>query len=85
MVSYLDNDNCNDSDYYITEARWMIGPNPSSNAGGVWTAEWQTIFWPSQLSEWEYWDGDEFRYDPELTVTGKIETNPSHAKKVSSF
>ena len=63
----------------------MIGPNPSSNAGWLRTVVGQIIFWPSQLSEWSYWDGDEFRNDPELTVTGKIETNPSHAKKVSSF
>ena len=63
----------------------MIGPNPSSNAGWLSTVVGQIIFWPSQLSEWSYWDGDEWQYDPELTITGKIETNPSHAKKVSSF
>ena len=63
----------------------MIGSNPSSNAGGARTVVGRLIFWPSQLSEWSYWDGDEWQYDPELTITGKIETNPSHAKKVSSF
>ena len=63
----------------------MIGPNPSSNAGGVSTVEWRQIFWPSQISKWQYADGSGWQYDPELTITGKIETNISHAKKVSSF
>ena len=63
----------------------MIGGNPPSNGGGLRTSEVQIIFWPYQLSEWQYWDGDQFRNDPELTITGKIETNTSHAKKVSSF
>ena len=63
----------------------MIGSNSSSSRGGVKTAEVQIIFWPSQISEWKYWDGDNWQYDPELTITGKIETNTSHAKKVSSF
>ena len=70
---------------HITGASWMIGPNPPSNAGGVSTVERRQIFWPSQISEWKYWDGDDWQYDPELTITGKIETNTSHAKKVSSF
>ena len=61
----------------------MIGSNPSSSRGGVKTAEVQIIFWPSQISEWQYYDGDDWPYDPELTITGKIETNISHAKKVS--
>ena len=61
----------------------MIGPNPSSNAGWLRTVVVQKIFWPSQISEWSYWDGDEWQYDPELTITGKIEINLSHTKKVS--
>ena len=83
MVSYLDNDNSNDSDDYITDTNWMIGGNPPSNGGGLRTTEVQIIFWPYQISEWQYWDGDQFRNDPELTLTGKIETNTS--QKVSSF
>ena len=55
----------------------------STERGGLLTVSGGQLFWPSQISEWKYWDGDDWQYDPELTITGKIETNISHAKKVS--
>ena len=58
---------------HITGAYWMIGPKPHSNGGGVATVEKGEIVWPSQISKWQYWDGSEWQYDPELTITGKIE------------
>ena len=51
----------------------MIGPKPHSNGGGVATVEKGEIVWPSQISKWQYWAGGEWHYDPELTITGKIE------------
>ena len=71
-------------DIYITGGSWMVGWT-STERGGVLTVGGGQLFWPSQISEWKYWDGDDWQYDPELTITGKIETNTSHAKKVSSF
>ena len=28
--------------------------------------------WPSRITDWEYWDGDNWQPDPLLTVTGNI-------------
>ena len=53
----------------------------STERGGVLTVSGGQLFWPSQ-TEWKYWDGDDWQYDPELTITGEIEINQSHTKKV---
>ena len=54
----------------------------STERGGLLTVSGGQLFWPSQISEWYYWDGA-WQYDPELTITGEIEINLSHTKKVS--
>ena len=56
----------------MTGGRWMIGPDPAENIGGVDTFVTNTNLLPHQISEWKYWDGDKWQTDPLLTVTGNI-------------
>ena len=56
----------------MTGGRWMIGPDPANNHGGVSTVVTNTNLLTHQISEWKYWDGDKWQTDPELTVKGNI-------------
>ena len=56
----------------MTGGRWMIGPDPANNHGGVSTVVTNTNLLPHQISEWQYYNGDKWQTDPLLTVTGNI-------------
>ena len=51
----------------------MIGSDPATDAGGVATVDPAGDQWPHQVRDWEYWTGDKWESDSELTVTeGKL-------------
>ena len=57
----------------MTGAHWLIGPDPTTSAGGVRTVLSNTNLLPHQISEWEYAIvGGKWQTDPLLTVTGNI-------------
>ena len=60
---------CVGTDIDVTDGRWMIGPDPASNGGGVWTVYGNQTGWPQDITDWQYYDGG-WHSDPNLTVTG---------------
>ena len=58
------------TDIDVTAGRWMIGPDPASDAGGVDTVEGSQTGWPQHITDWQYYDGSKWQPDLSLTVTG---------------
>ena len=76
-----DDDDCVITDNDITGGKWVIGPDPATDAGGfstggVVTGEPAGDLLPHQVRSWQYWSGG-WLSDPELTVivTGNININ----------
>ena len=64
----LDND--------ITAGRWMISSKYTrGRPKGVSTTEYAEDLWPNKVKYWKVWTGDEWQYDPDLTVTGNFNIN----------
>ena len=54
----------------IQGGSWAIGPDPSSDTGGIMTERKNSQVWPSQEKPWIYWDGANWLQDSLLTVSG---------------
>ena len=57
------------TDIDVTGGFWVIG-DPANDAGVVGTVDGSQTAWPQDVPDWEYSDGNNWRYDPTLTVTG---------------
>ena len=54
----------------------MIGPVPADDRGAVRTVNTALQLWPHQVRSWEYVDGGlQWKYDPQLSVTGNNNNN----------
>ena len=67
------------TDIDVTGGKWIIGPDPANDVGGVTTVEGSQTAWPQDVPDWQWGDGTNWHYDPTLTVTGNsnIETSVS--------
>ena len=73
----FDDDDCVINDNDITGGNWLIGEWTFRGADiiddvGVGTVEPAGDQWPHQVSSWEFYTGNEWAYDPKLTVTGNL-------------
>ena len=81
VLCFINSEHFYNQQFNVIGGQWVIGGHIEEDRGGVTSAKKNERVWPSQVEDWNYWNGSAWLSDPRLTVTG----TQCHSVTVSQY